>query len=225
MWPCISGVHDKIFMKFGHQIGCRDTEYLKNNSNDIDTTYNDLEMTFNSVFSIFDLENPRWAALGGHLGFQKLAISLQRKQISGWSFFKTLSACLALISYVIVILVGRKCLAVEEKMHVNFDLQKKNSFLYFLQMYSIVPCSKSYESRFFIFTQFLGENVIERGKEGHAEEKMISNDISRSSKANEGQLVLLIFFHPISYHLAKNDENMNILHKDMPIYAHSDKAR
>ena len=30
-------------------------------------------------------------------------------------------------------------------------------------MYSIVPCSKSYESRFFIFRQFWPENVIERG--------------------------------------------------------------
>ena len=30
-------------------------------------------------------------------------------------------------------------------------------------MYSIVPCSKSYESRFFIFIQLWAENVIERG--------------------------------------------------------------
>ena len=48
-WPCISRVCDKIFMKFGHQIGCRDTKHLKK-LNDIDTTSNDLEMTFNSVF-------------------------------------------------------------------------------------------------------------------------------------------------------------------------------
>ena len=32
-----------------------------------------------------------------------------------------------------------------------------------LQIYSIVPCLKSYVSRFFIFAQFCGENVIERG--------------------------------------------------------------
>ena len=55
-----------------------------------------------------------------------------------------------------------------ENAYVNFDLHKRYSFLYYLarfllQMYSIVPCSKSYESRFFIFTQFWGENVIERG--------------------------------------------------------------
>ena len=23
-WPCISGVHDKIFMKFGYHISCRE---------------------------------------------------------------------------------------------------------------------------------------------------------------------------------------------------------
>ena len=45
-WPCISRVHDKIFVKFGHPIACRDAKHLKN-SNDIDTTANDLEMTFN----------------------------------------------------------------------------------------------------------------------------------------------------------------------------------
>ena len=44
--------HDKIFMKFGQQIACRDTKYLKN-LNDIDTTSNDLEMTFTSVFSTY----------------------------------------------------------------------------------------------------------------------------------------------------------------------------
>ena len=58
------------------------------------------------------------AALGGHLGFRKLDISLQRKQISGWSFLKMISTLLALISHVIVILVGLTCLAVEEKMHM-----------------------------------------------------------------------------------------------------------
>ena len=108
------------------------------------------------------------AAEGGHLGFQKLAISLQWKQISGWSFFYTISALLALISYVIVILVGRTCLAVEEKMNMLIStFTKKFFFVLFvpilLQMYSIMPCSKLYESRFFIFTQFCGENVIERG--------------------------------------------------------------
>ena len=50
--PCISVVHDKIFMKFGHQIGCRDTKHLKN-LNDIDTTSNSLELTFKSVFSTY----------------------------------------------------------------------------------------------------------------------------------------------------------------------------
>ena len=44
--------HAKILMKFGQQIACRDTKYLKN-LNDIDTTSNDLEMTFTSVFSTY----------------------------------------------------------------------------------------------------------------------------------------------------------------------------
>ena len=165
------------------------------------------------------------AALGGHLVFPKLAISLQWKQISGWSFFKTISALLALISYVIIILVGRTCLAVEEKMNMLIStFTKKIIFVLFepilLKMYSIVPCSKSYESRFFIFTQFWRENVI---KEGHAEKKMFSNAISRSSKVNQGQSrsigFIKFFCIPIRYHLAKNDENMKILYKDMPIYA------
>ena len=51
-WPCISGLHDTIFMKFGHQICCRDTKHLEN-LNDIDTTSNDLEMTLNSVISTY----------------------------------------------------------------------------------------------------------------------------------------------------------------------------
>ena len=50
-WPCTS-VHDQNFMRFGHQIACRNTNHLKN-VNDIDTTSNDLEMTFTSVFSIY----------------------------------------------------------------------------------------------------------------------------------------------------------------------------
>ena len=58
------------------------------------------------------------AVLGGHLGFQKLDISLQRKQISACSFFKMISVLIALISYVVVILVGLTCLAVEKKMHM-----------------------------------------------------------------------------------------------------------
>ena len=61
-------------------------------------------------------------AEGGHLGFQKLAISLQPKQISRWSFFKTISALLAQISYVIVILVG----AGEEKMLMLISTFTKN---------------------------------------------------------------------------------------------------
>ena len=104
------------------------------------------------------------AALGSHLGFQKLAISLQRKQIYRMVFF--LNDICTFSSNVIVILVGRTCLAVEEKMNMlisTFTKKKTIFVLIFLQMYPIVPCSKLYESRFFIFTQFWGENVIERG--------------------------------------------------------------
>ena len=59
-------------------------------------------------------------------------------------------------------------------------------------MYSIVPCSNSYESRFFIFRQFWAENVNERGI---CWEKMFSYVISRSSKVNQGHLSLLIFLY------------------------------
>ena len=66
------------------------------------------------------------AALGGHLGFRKLDISLQRKRISAWSFFKMISVLLALISYGVFILVGLTCLAVEEKMHMLISTFTKN---------------------------------------------------------------------------------------------------
>ena len=49
----------KIFMKFGHQIACRDTKHLKN-LNDIDTTSNDLDMTFNYVFSTYLILGPSY---------------------------------------------------------------------------------------------------------------------------------------------------------------------
>ena len=53
-----------------------------------------------------------------------------------------------------------------ENAYVNFD-HKKLHFCTFHTVYfaidSIVPYSKSYESRSFIFTQFWVENVIEIG--------------------------------------------------------------
>ena len=50
----------------------------------------------------------------------------------GIVFFKMISALLALISYVIVILVGLTCLAVEEKMHMLIlTFTKKNHFCTF----------------------------------------------------------------------------------------------
>ena len=61
-WPCMSGVHDQNFIKCGHQIACRDTTQLKN-LNDIDTTSNDLEMTFNSVFSTYLTFGPSYCPL------------------------------------------------------------------------------------------------------------------------------------------------------------------
>ena len=44
-------------MKSGNQIACRSTKHLKN-LNDIDMTSNDLEMTFNSVFSTYLIFGP-----------------------------------------------------------------------------------------------------------------------------------------------------------------------
>ena len=61
-WPCISAVHDKIVMKFGHQIACGNTKHLKN-FNDIYMTSNDLEMTFNSVFSTYLILGPGYCPL------------------------------------------------------------------------------------------------------------------------------------------------------------------
>ena len=49
-------------MKFGHQIACRDTKHSKN-FNDFDTTSNDLEMTFISVFSTYLILGPSYCQL------------------------------------------------------------------------------------------------------------------------------------------------------------------
>ena len=51
-WPCIFGVYDQDFVKFGHQITCRDMKN-SNHSNDIDMTSNDLEIPFKSFFSSY----------------------------------------------------------------------------------------------------------------------------------------------------------------------------
>ena len=50
-WPCIFGLHDHNFMKFGHQIICRGTKHWKN-SNDFDMASNDLELL---IFIISDI--------------------------------------------------------------------------------------------------------------------------------------------------------------------------
>ena len=55
-----------------------------------------------------------------------------------------------------------------ENTYFPFDIHKIFQFLYFLnwlflQMYSLVPFSKSYESRFFNFIQFWGKIVTGRG--------------------------------------------------------------
>ena len=68
------------------------------------------------------------------LDFKNLDISLQRKQISAWSFFKMISVLLALISIICGCHLGRAYMSGSrrENAYVNFDLHKKNSFLYFL---------------------------------------------------------------------------------------------
>ena len=45
-------VHDHNFMKFGHQIACRDTNHLQK-SNDLDMTSNYLKMSLNFLFSSY----------------------------------------------------------------------------------------------------------------------------------------------------------------------------
>ena len=121
---------------------------------------------FSKSAMTFDLENPRWPPSAAILDFKNW---LYLCNGSRYRMVFFLNDICTFSSYVIVILVGRTCLAVEEKMNMlNSAFTKKQTIfvlfvLIFLQMYSIVPCSKLYESRFFIFTQFWGENVIKRG--------------------------------------------------------------
>ena len=50
--PIIFVVHDQNFMKFGHQIVCNNTKHLqKMNSDDLDMTSTDFELTLSSLFS------------------------------------------------------------------------------------------------------------------------------------------------------------------------------
>ena len=113
--------------------------------------------------------NMRWPLTSkiqdGRRGQTYMDISLQRNQILGWSYIQIKTFC------VLAILVGHTCLPPEEKLHMLIlTFTKKNHFCtdLFLQMYSLVPCSKSYESKIFIFIQFWGEMWL---KEGHAEKK------------------------------------------------------
>ena len=76
----------------------------------------------------FDLKNPRWPPSAAILDFKNLDISLQRKQISAWSFFKMISVLLALISIICGCHLGRAYMSGSrrENAYVNFDLHKKN---------------------------------------------------------------------------------------------------
>ena len=58
----------------------------------------------------FDLKNPSW--------IQKIGYIFATEAYIGMFLKKMIFALLALISYVIVILVGRTCLAVEKKMNM-----------------------------------------------------------------------------------------------------------
>ena len=110
-----------------------------------------------------------------------------------------ISALLALISYVIVILVWLTCLAVEEKMHMLIStFTKKIHFCTF--------CTDSFVNVFysallkivweqiFHFHTILGRKCD--WKRYMLRKKKFSYAISRSSKVNQGHLGLLIFLYP-----------------------------
>ena len=65
---------------------------------------------FSKSAMTFDLKNPSW--------IKKIGYIFATEAYIGMVFFLTIFALLALISYVIVILVGRTCLAVEKKMNM-----------------------------------------------------------------------------------------------------------
>ena len=110
-----------------------------------------------------------------------------------------ISALLALISYVIVILVGLTCLAVEEKMHMLISTFT-NSFHF------CTFCTDSFVNVFYsallkiVWEQiFHFQTILDRKcdwKRDMLRKKMFSYVISRSSKVNQGHLGLLIFWYP-----------------------------
>ena len=102
---------------------------------------------FSKYAMAFDLENQRWPPLATILNFENRTYICNGSRYRNGPF-KLISALIALISYVIVILVGRTCVAEEEKMlKLILTFTKKINFVFFvpifLQMYSTVPCSTS----------------------------------------------------------------------------------
>ena len=127
-----------------------------------------------------------------------------------------ISALLALTSYLIVILVGLTCLAVEKKMHMLIStFTKKFQFWTFCADFFVnvfySALLKIVWEQIFHFSDNFGQKMWL--KEGYAEKKMFSCYF----KVNQGHLRLLLFFCiPIGYHVVKNDENMKMSQKDMP---------
>ena len=130
-----------------------------------------------------------------------------------------ISALLALISYVIVILVGLTCLAVEEKMHML--ISQKKSFLYFLYRFfckCILKCPTQNRMRAdFSFSNNFGQKMWL--KEGYAEKKSFLMSFQGHLRSIKVIWVYWFFCIPIGYHVVKNDENMKMSYKDMPTYA------
>ena len=105
----------------------------------------------------------------------------------------------------------------KENAYVNFDLHNKFSFLNFFCWFFckyILKCLAQNRMRAdFSFSDNFGQKMWL--KEGYAEKKMFSYDISRSIKVI---WVYYFFCIPIGYHVVKNDENVKMSYNDTPTY-------
>ena len=133
-----------------------------------------------------------------------------------------ISALLALISYVIVILVGLTCLAVEEKMNMLIStFTKKIHFCTFCTDFFVnvflSALLKIVWEQIFHFQTILGRKCD--WKRDMLRKKCFLMSFQGHPRSIKVIWLNWFFCIPIGYHMVKNDGNMKMSYKDMPIYA------
>ena len=133
-----------------------------------------------------------------------------------------ISALLALTSYLIVILVGLTCLAVEKKMHMLISTFTKIIHFwtfcanFFVNVFYSALLKIVWE-QIFHFQTILGRKCD--WKRDMLRKKCFLMSFQGHPRSIKVIWVYSFFCIPIGFHVVKNDENMKMSHKDMPTYA------